>query len=36
VGQGELRAATLFTAALVAAACNAVPAEVKRWRLLSS
>ena len=27
VGQGELRTATLFTAALVAAACNADPAE---------
>lgn len=32
VGQGELRAATLFTAALVAAACNADPAEAVRWR----
>ena len=32
VGQGELRTATLFTAALVAAACNADPAEVERWR----
>ena len=32
VGQGELRAATLFTAALVAAACNADPAEAKKWR----
>jgi hypothetical protein len=32
VGQGELRTATLFTAALVAAACNAEPAEVKKWR----
>jgi aminopeptidase YwaD len=35
VGQGELRSATLFTAALVAAACNAEPAEVKKWRLSS-
>ena len=32
VGQGELRSATLFTAALVAAACNADPAEVGKWR----
>jgi aminopeptidase YwaD len=32
VGQGELRTASLFTAALVAAACNAQPAEVARWR----
>jgi aminopeptidase YwaD len=32
VGQAELHAATLFTAALVAAACNAEPAEVKKWR----
>jgi aminopeptidase YwaD len=32
VGQGELRGATLFTAALVAAACNADPAEAARWR----
>jgi aminopeptidase YwaD len=32
VGQGELRTATLFTAALVAAACNADPAEVAKWR----
>ena len=32
VGQGELRSATLFTAALVAAACNADPAEVAKWR----
>lgn len=33
VGQGELRTATLFTAALVVAACNADPAEAARWRL---
>ncbi len=32
VGQGDLRSATLFTAALVAAACNAEPAEVGKWR----
>ncbi len=32
VGQGELRTATLFTAALVAAACNAAPDEAARWR----
>lgn len=32
VGQGELRTATLFTAALVAAACNATPAEAAKWR----
>ncbi|MFZ5784628.1 MAG: M28 family peptidase [Pseudomonadota bacterium] len=32
IGQGELRAATLYTAALVAAACNADPADVARWR----
>ncbi|MGH8431724.1 MAG: M28 family metallopeptidase, partial [Solimonas sp.] len=32
VNQGELRTATLFTAALVAAACNAAPAEAARWR----
>ncbi|WP_395711402.1 M28 family peptidase [Reyranella sp.] len=32
IGQGELRTATIFTAALVAAACNADPAEVERWR----
>src|SRR6266404_3876215 len=31
VGQGDLRSATLFTAALVAAACNAEPAEVAKW-----
>ena len=30
--QGELRTATLFTAALVAAACNADPAEAEKWR----
>jgi hypothetical protein len=35
VGQGELRTATLFTAALVAAACNADPAEAARWRARS-
>jgi hypothetical protein len=32
IAQAELRAATLFTAALVAAACNAEPSEVERWR----
>jgi hypothetical protein len=32
VGQADLRSATLFTAALVAAACNAEPAEVAKWR----
>src|SRR5258708_4145767 len=32
VGRGELRSAPLFTAALVAAACNADPAEVAKWR----
>jgi hypothetical protein len=32
VGQGELRTAAMLTAALVAAACNADPAEVARWR----
>ena len=32
VAPGELRQATLLTAALVAAACNADPAEVARWR----
>ncbi|HYR67161.1 MAG TPA: hypothetical protein VEP47_13565, partial [Reyranella sp.] len=32
VGQGDLRGATLFTAALVAAACNAEPGEVEKWR----
>jgi hypothetical protein len=32
VGQGELRGAALFTAALVAAACNADPPDTKRWR----
>ena len=29
---GELRSATLFTAALVAAACQATPEEAARWR----
>jgi hypothetical protein len=33
VAQGELRAATLLTAALVAAACRAEPAEAARWRI---
>jgi hypothetical protein len=33
VAQGELRQATLLTAAFVAAACNADPAEVARWRV---
>jgi Zn-dependent M28 family amino/carboxypeptidase len=32
VAQSELRQATLLTAALVAAACNADPAEAARWR----
>jgi aminopeptidase YwaD len=32
VAQGELRQATLLTAALVAAACNADPVEAERWR----
>ncbi len=32
VAQGELRQAALLTAALVAAACNAEPDEVARWR----
>jgi hypothetical protein len=32
VAQSELRQATLLTAALVAAACNADPAEAERWR----
>jgi aminopeptidase YwaD len=32
VSEGELRGAALFTAALVAAACNADPAEVAAWR----
>jgi len=32
VAQGELRQATLLTAALVAAACNAPPEEAERWR----
>jgi len=33
VAQGELRQATLLTAALVAAACNADPGEAARWRI---
>ena len=33
VAQGELRQATLLTAAFVAAACNAQPAEAAKWRL---
>jgi len=33
VAQSELRQATLLTAALVAAACNADPAEAAKWRL---
>jgi aminopeptidase YwaD len=33
VAQSELRQATLLTAALVAAACNADPAEAMRWRV---
>ena len=33
VAQSELRQATLLTAALVAAACNADPAEAARWRI---
>ena len=33
VGQGELRMATLFTAALVVAACKADPAEAAKWRV---
>ena len=33
VAQSELRQATLLTAALVAAACNADPAEAARWRV---
>jgi Zn-dependent M28 family amino/carboxypeptidase len=32
VAQGELRQATLLTAALVAAGCNAGPAEAESWR----
>jgi len=32
VAQGELRQATLLTAAFVAAACNADPLEVAKWR----
>ena len=35
VAQSELRQATLLTAALVAAACNAGPAEAKKWRTMS-
>ena len=33
VAQSELRQATLLTAALVAAACNASPAEAAVWRV---
>ena len=33
VAQSELRQATLLTAALVAAACNADPAEAVKWRV---
>ena len=33
VAQSELRQATLLTAALVSAACNAEPAEAARWRV---
>jgi aminopeptidase YwaD len=33
VAQSELRQATLLTAALVAAACNADPAEAAKWRV---
>jgi aminopeptidase YwaD len=33
VAQSELRQAALLTAALVAAACNADPAEAARWRM---
>ena len=33
VAQGELRQATLLTAAFVAAACNADPAEAAKWRV---
>ena len=33
VAQSELRQATLLTAALVAAACNADPAEAATWRM---
>lgn len=32
VAQSELRQATMLTAALVAAACNAAPAEAEGWR----
>jgi hypothetical protein len=35
VAQGELRQATLLTAALVAAACVAEPAEAAKWRIKS-
>jgi hypothetical protein len=33
VAQSELRQATLLTAALVGAACNADPVEAARWRV---
>jgi aminopeptidase YwaD len=36
VAQSELRQATLLTAALVAAACNADEAEAKTWRVRAS
>jgi len=36
VAQGELRQATLLTAALVAAACGADPAEAAKWRVRSA
>jgi len=36
VAQSELRQATLLTAALTAAACNADPAEAAKWRVRSS
>ncbi len=32
VDEGDLREATLLAAALTAAACNADPADVARWR----
>ncbi|MBV8393261.1 MAG: M28 family peptidase [Alphaproteobacteria bacterium] len=35
VAQGELRQATLLTAALVAAACTAEPADAAEWRIKS-
>jgi hypothetical protein len=35
IGQGEPRTATLYTASLGAAACNADPAEVATWRATS-